>query len=262
MILLLLPSALALDWWVRDVAAADATRVALVQLWPAGPFVVRYGEPKGYGAWYADGTLHLVLPDGERTGPAGPDAAEQVVLARSWLREAPRPRTPADWRYQVGLLGGTGVTLENASAPVHVAVEGSANDRMLLLTTTVTADLAAVRPAASGTPVAEERVGVGAGAGVRAPLWGGELAISAGPTARLVTATTHRARTVTPVLGVGERLHWWRAVAAHWSFGVGASVQLDAPGASWTHPWVPVGPDRYFRPEVTTSLELGVGWSR
>jgi hypothetical protein len=219
MILAFIARALALDWWVQDVQAADATRVTLVQLWPAGPFVVRYGPPSGLGAWYADGTLHLVLPDGERTGPAGPDPAEQVVLARSWLREAPRRRTPADWRYQLAFLGGTGVTLDTASAPIHLAAEGSANDRMLLLTTTLTADLAAVRAARSGEAVQQER-------------------------------------------GLGERLHWWRTIARRWSFGVGGAVQLDAPGASWSDPWMEVGDDRYFRPEVTTSLELGVAWTR
>jgi hypothetical protein len=99
--LLLIPSAAALSWWVADPAAVEPTRAALVELWPTSPFVLCVGEHRGDGAWYADGRLHLVLPDGTREGPASDDPAEQVLLARAWLRElGPERRRPeaAAWR--------------------------------------------------------------------------------------------------------------------------------------------------------------------
>jgi hypothetical protein len=255
--LLLVPSASALAWWVADPAAVEPTRAALVELWPAGPFVLRVGAHEGYGAWYEDGRLHLDLPDGPREGPASADPAEQVLLARAWLRELPpeRARLPeAPWRPQVAVLAGTGITLDEAAAPVHLAVEGAASWRSFTATGFVTADAGAIRSGTGGEAIAEQRVGGGVAAGARLPLWGGELAVVAGPTARWVLADGAS----TPLLGFVERLHWWRAVAPAWRFGLGVVAQYDGLGTSWLGD----ADDTYERPELVTAVELGMAWGR
>jgi hypothetical protein len=263
----LIRSAAALAWWVDDPAEAEPVRAALVELWPGGPFVLRLGHHAGYGAWYADGTLHLVLPDGTREGPAGPDPGEQVVLARAWLRDLapeharPLRLAPAPWRTQAALLLGTGVGLEDAPAPIHAAVDVDASWRMLTLAGFVTVDLGAERAAESGDVVREQRGGLGAAAGVRVPLWGGELAVVAGPTLRVASLSAYAGSAWVPLAGVAERLHWWRAVAPGCDFGIGLSVAADGPGSSWTHPWTALGDDRYRRPEFSTAVEIGMAWA-
>lgn len=250
-------SASALSWWVADPAAVEPTRAALVELWPTGPFVLRVGEHAGDGAWYENGRLHLDLPDGSREGPASDDPLEQVLLARAWLRELPpeRARLPeAPWRPQVGVLAGTGVTLEESAAPVHLAVEGAASWRMFTATGFVTTDMGAIRGGGDGGAIAEQRVGGGLAAGARLPLWGGELAVVAGPTARWVLADGD----AEALLGFVERVHWWRAVAPQWRFGVGVVAQYDGLGSSWTKP---VEAD-YYRPELVSAVELGMAWGR
>ncbi|MES2640950.1 MAG: hypothetical protein V4850_15780 [Myxococcota bacterium] len=263
--LLLVAGVAAMPWWTEDAREAEAVRAALVELWPTSPFVVQEGAPEGLGAWYGDGVLHLVLVDGVREGPVGPDAAEQVVIARAWLAELGPERRRwagrAPIRPQVGLLVGTGVANEVAPAPLHVAIAGDLSWRLLTVTPFATGDLGTVQAARDGAPVNETRVGVGVAIGTRAPLWGGELALVAGPTVRLVVATA-RGGTATVLLpGIAERVHWWRAVAPGWRFGVGATVQFDGIASSWKQPWTEVGDTVYARPELVAALEIGLAWA-
>ena len=60
--------------------------------------------------------------------------------------------------------------------------------------------------------------------------------------------------------GIGERVHWWRSVAPAWTFGVGATVQVDGVGSSWKVRRWTVGDTSYARPEMTAALELGLAW--
>lgn len=265
--LLMVGCAAAMPWWTEDAREAEAVRAALVELWPASPFVVHEGEPEAgaLGAWYGDGVLHLVLADGVREGPVGAEAAEQVVIARAWLAEVGPERRPwagrAPIRSQVGVLVGTGVARDVAPAPLHVAIAGDLSWRLLTVTPFATGDIGTVLAAWDQTPVNESRLGAGIAAGTRAPLWGGELAIVAGPTVRIVVATAEGATAVAVLPGIAERLHWWRAVAPDWRFGVGATLQWDGPASSWKRPWTAVGDTAYARPELVAALEIGLAWA-
>lgn len=262
-LLLLVGVAGAVPWWAADPPAAEALRAALVQGWPAGPFVVRVGTPDGLGAWYADGTLHVVLPDATFVGPVGPEPLEQVVVARAWVREAEvsvrAPGRPAPVRPHVGAMAGTG--LGRGAAPGHLAVEAGARWRQVAFGAALDADLGAVHRADDQRPVREQRVGLGAQAGAQVPLWGGELRVVAGPAARWVVAAVPEAGATAAVLaGVGERVQWWRTVGPGWAFGVGSTVRLDGAGGSWRATSAAVADTRYARPELTAALEVGFAW--
>jgi hypothetical protein len=146
------------------------------------------------------------------------------------------------------------VTLEEAAAPFHFAVEGAATWRSFTTTGFVTADAGAVRAGSDGRPIAEERVGGGVAAGARLPLWGGELAVVAGPTIRWILANSEADLRV----GFVERVHWWRAVASGWRFGLGGVAQYDGLGRSWT---ADAATD-YYSPELVVAAEVGMAWGR
>ena len=82
-------------------------------------------------------------------------------------------------------------------------------------------------------PLAHQRVGAVLLVGVRAPLWGGDLEVSAGAGVRawtLVDRLSAGEAGWSPRFALAERLGWWRPIGGPWGFGIGLRVDVDDPG--------------------------------
>jgi len=245
-LLLLCARALALDWWVQDEEEAGDVRAALAALWPGAPVEVRVGPWPGFGVGSDDRRLWVVAEGVDRDESAPPDPVLRVVLLRAWLRVPARPSVPAapvppppsrgatrdPWSGALGVMVGPGLGVQAGAPPVAVSLTGRAAWRMVLLGGTLDAGLAAALPDETGAPLTHGRGGLLTQVGLRTPLWGGELEVTAGVGARLwwlATSIGDRDAGRWVVLGLGERVAWWRTVAPGVGFGVALRLDLDDP---------------------------------
>ena len=239
--------ACALDWWVPDEHAAADVRAALAAVWPDADVDVQVGPWPGFGVGSDETSLWVVAEGVDRDEAAPLDPVIRVVLVRAWMRvparrwsatPVPAPPRPAvaardGWTASVGVLGGPGFGVSGGAPPVALAVFGGGAWRQLVLGATLDAGVGGlVTGASTQQPLAHQRFGGVAWIGVRAPLWGGDLEVSAGAGARawtLADGLTGGDTGSRVVVGLAERLVWWRALDDGWGFGIGLRADLDDP---------------------------------
>ncbi len=260
-----------MNWYVADLAAAEADKAALMSAWPGADVVVRVGVPspldwaKDGGVWERGDVLQVRVGEVHRTVTNPADARTRVELARALTRpmggvvalpdSTITRHVPADSSTAWTLAAGPGFGVQAGGAPVHLAlsVVGTLGDAWA--GGTLLADIGSSWPIG----VQGNRWGAGALAGLRVPLWSGHLEWGAGVGARLRTLTADGAEYDRIVPALYERETFSRHLGPTWEASVGLLLELDDPARALTPATVDIGGQSAVLLPGCAALEIGVG---